>query len=126
MATKKNDVLGSKELAEIIVDQVKKKTRQRKKQQKVVPFRESLAILLSTRINPDLVCDAVKGTSKGDKITYQEAILLAQIIKACHGDTQSATFLRDASGNKLKDGEGPARLHRKLQDIILEMGRKGE
>ncbi len=119
MASKKNDVLGSKDILDIIVDQVKKSAKKRKKKQ-VVPFRESLAILLSTRINPDLVCDAVKGTGMGDKITYQEAILIAQIIKACNGDTQSATFIRDASGNKLKDGEGPARLHRKLEDIILE------
>ncbi|MBQ7760918.1 MAG: hypothetical protein IJ400_02570 [Clostridia bacterium] len=119
MATKKNDVLGSKEILDIIVDKVKKSTRKRK-QNKVVPIKESLAILLSTKINPNLVCDAVKGTSLGDKITYQEAILIAQIIKACNGDTQSATFIRDASGNKLKDGEGPARLHRKLEDIILE------
>jgi hypothetical protein len=120
MTNKQNENLGAKELDELnlIIKEVKKSARRRKKKE-VVPFKQTLAILLSTRINPDLVCDAVKGTCMKDKITYQEAILLAQIIKACNGDTQAAVYVRDTSGNKLKDGEGPASLHRKLEDIIL-------
>ena len=114
---KKTELLGAKELVDIIVEQVKGKRKRKRKE--TVPFREALAILLSTRINPALVCDAVKGTSLGDKISYQEAILLAQIIKACNGDTQAAVFVRDTSGNKLKDQEGPAKLYRqKLEDFV--------
>jgi hypothetical protein len=39
----------------------------------------------------------------GQKSTLLDVILMAQIIKASNGDTSSASFLRDTSGNKLKD-----------------------
>lgn len=41
---------------------------------------------------------------KGENITVQEAIMLAQIQKAMKGDTKAAEYVRDTSGNKLKEG----------------------
>ena len=40
---------------------------------------------------------------KGKNISVQEAIMLAQIQKAMKGDTRAAEFVRDSSGNKLKE-----------------------
>lgn len=39
----------------------------------------------------------------GKKYTYLDLVLLAQIKKAICGDNSSASFIRDTSGNKLKD-----------------------
>lgn len=39
----------------------------------------------------------------GANLTLDQAILIAQIKKAVKGDTQSATFIRDTSGNKPVD-----------------------
>lgn len=39
----------------------------------------------------------------GRNITVQEAIMLAQIKKAVKGDTKAAEYIRDTSGNKIKD-----------------------
>ncbi|MBQ3589864.1 MAG: hypothetical protein II980_05370 [Clostridia bacterium] len=39
----------------------------------------------------------------GKGATYLDLVLMAQIKKASNGDTSSASFLRDTSGNKLKD-----------------------
>ena len=68
-------------------------------------FKSTLSKILSLKIAPGTVAEAVLKTPLGDNITYQEAILIAQILKATGGDTQSATFLRDTSGNKLKEKE---------------------
>ena len=40
----------------------------------------------------------------GKNISVQEAIMLAQIKKAIEGDTKAAEYIRDTSGNKLKEG----------------------
>lgn len=40
---------------------------------------------------------------QGRNITVQEAILYAQIQKALKGDTKAAEYVRDTSGNKLKE-----------------------
>ena len=69
-------------------------------------FRQTLKRILSTIIAPETVAQAVKSTPLGEKITYQEAILIAQVLKASNGDTQAASFIRDTSGNKLKDANG--------------------
>lgn len=66
-------------------------------------FKKSLGKILNMVISPETVAEAVKSTPLGENITYQEAILIAQILKASNGDTQAATFLRDTSGNKLKE-----------------------
>lgn len=49
--------------------------------------------------------DTVKSIAalNGKNITVQEAILLAQIKKAVKGDTKAAEYIRDTSGNKLKE-----------------------
>ena len=57
------------------------------------------------RILPETVAEAVKSTPLGDNITYQEAVLIAQVLKAACGDTQAAVFLRDTTGNKHKSGD---------------------
>jgi len=67
-------------------------------------FKKALDSILSMVISPQTVAEAVKKTPLGDKITYQEAVLIAQVLKAANGDTQAAVFLRDTTGNKLKDG----------------------
>lgn len=41
---------------------------------------------------------------KGKNITVQEAIMLAQIQKAMKGDTRAAEYIRDTSGNKMREG----------------------
>lgn len=78
----------------------KGRVRRRKNQR----FKKTLNDILSMVISPETVSEAVKKTPLGDNITYQEAILIAQVLKASNGDTQAAVFLRDTSGNKLKDG----------------------
>jgi hypothetical protein len=41
---------------------------------------------------------------KGKNISVQEAIMLAQIQKAMKGDTRAAEYIRDTSGNKMREG----------------------
>lgn len=79
------------------------RVKKRKKFKRKETFRKTLELILSMEISPETVSEAVRSTPLGEKITYQEAILLAQVIKASCGDTQSAVFIRDTSGNKLKD-----------------------
>lgn len=68
-----------------------------------VSFPSSLEKILSMRIAEGSVPEALTKTDLGGNITYQEAILLAQVMKALNGDTQAAVFVRDSSGNKPKD-----------------------
>lgn len=68
-------------------------------------FKKTLGNILAMRILPETVAEAVKSTPLGDNITYQEAVLIAQVLKASAGDTQAAVFLRDTTGNKHKGGE---------------------
>ena len=76
----------------------------RPKKRKNERFKKALDSILSMVISPQTVAEAVKKTPLGDNITYQDAILIAQVLKAANGDTQAAVFLRDTTGNKLKDG----------------------
>lgn len=77
-------------------------TRRRKK-----AMRESLDIFLSLPIKSGTQCDieAVKNYAslKGENITVEQAMLIAQIQKALRGDTAALTFLRDTSGQKPDD-----------------------
>ena len=66
-------------------------------------FKDTLEKLLSRKIEKEKLPEPVGRLAKGKSITLLEAILLAQINKAMMGDTSSASFLRDTSGNKLKD-----------------------
>lgn len=68
-----------------------------------VSFPSSLEKILSMRRADGSVPEALTRTKLGSDITYQEAILLAQVMKALNGDTQAAVFVRDSSGNKPKD-----------------------
>ena len=76
----------------------------RPKRRKQIRFKKALDSILSMVISPETVAEAVRKTPLGDNITYQEAILIAQVLKAANGDTQAVVFLRDTTGNKLKDG----------------------
>ena len=70
-------------------------------------MKDTLAALLSMplRNGKGADLDTIKNLAavKGKNITVQEAIMLAQIQKAMKGDTRAAEFIRDSSGNKLKD-----------------------
>lgn len=71
-------------------------------------MKDTLASLLSMPLKDGKASDldTIKNIAaiKGKNITVQEAIMLAQIQKAMKGDTRAAEFVRDSSGNKLKDG----------------------
>jgi hypothetical protein len=71
-------------------------------------MKDTLATLLSMPLK-DGMSDDIEGIQSiaslnGKNITVQEAIMLAQIKKAVKGDTRAAEFVRDSSGNKLKEG----------------------
>ena len=71
-------------------------------------MKETLAALLSMPLQDGSTADIEQIQSiarlNGKNITVQEAIMLAQIKKAMKGDTKAAEFVRDSSGNKLKEG----------------------
>lgn len=71
-------------------------------------MKDTLATLLSMPLKDGSAHDIDEIQSiaslNGKNITVQEAIMLAQIKKAVKGDTRAAEFVRDSSGNKLKEG----------------------
>ena len=71
-------------------------------------MKDTLATLLSMPLKNGVADDIEEIQSiaalNGKNITVQEAIMLAQIKKAVKGDTRAAEFVRDSSGNKLKEG----------------------
>lgn len=79
--------------------------KKRKRLKADASFKESLKRLLAEEAPRDALAEPLKHTPLGERISYREAILLAQIIKAYNGDTQAAVFVRDSSGNKLKDSD---------------------
>ena len=70
-------------------------------------MKDTLEALLSMPLKDGKCADVetIKdlATLKGKNITVQEAIMLAQIQKAMKGDTRAAEYIRDTSGNKLKE-----------------------
>ena len=68
-----------------------------------ISFKKRLCALLKKRLiyNSQGEVDFIAPLGKG--ATYLDLVLMAQIKKASGGDTSSASFLRDTSGNKLKD-----------------------
>ena len=84
---------------------------------KVKRFKEVLNELLSRRVSVGTLPEAIKRGAKGESITLLEAVLLAQINRAIGGDTSSATFLRDTSGNKLKDTTGDTVVNARFEDL---------
>lgn len=71
-------------------------------------MKDTLAALLAMPLKDGTATDIDDiqsiASMKGKNITVQEAIMLAQIQKAVKGDTRAAEFVRDSSGNKLKEG----------------------
>lgn len=71
-------------------------------------MKDTLETLLSMPLQDGHVADLDEIQSiaalNGKNITVQEAIMLKQIQKAMKGDTRAAEYIRDTSGNKLKEG----------------------
>ena len=70
-------------------------------------MKDTLATLLSMPLKDEAVSNLEEiksiASMNGKNITVQEAIMLAQIKKAVKGDTRAAEYIRDTSGNKLKE-----------------------
>ncbi len=101
-------------------DKQKGRRARRKKIKRVresVSFKDAFSDILSLEVPSEALAEAIKSSPLGDKINYREAILLAQIIKATNGDTQAATFVRDTSGNKLKESDGKDIQRKKFEDF---------
>ena len=95
-----------------------KSPRGQKRKKREITFKETLCELLSMRVIPETVPEELLKTPLGDKITYQEAILLVQIIKASNGDTQSASYIRDTTGNKPKESKSEEQL--RLETVLFD------
>ena len=70
-------------------------------------FKETLQMLLNLTMQEGDATSPEEIRSladlKGANLTVDQAILFAQIKKAMKGDTSSAVFIRDTSGNKLAE-----------------------
>ena len=80
-------------------------------------FKDKLNELLSKKVDVGTFPEAIQKLSAGKKITLLEAVLIAQICKAISGDNTAAAFLRDTSGNKLKDSTGETVVRFKFEDL---------
>lgn len=67
-------------------------------------MKEALEILLSMPLKTGRVTDveSIKNLAeaRGKNLTVEQAMLIAQIQKALHGDTNALLFIRDTSGQK--------------------------
>ena len=68
-----------------------------------VSFKKRLCKHLSKKLVYNAQGEVDFNALLGKGATYLDLVLMAQIKKASNGDTSSASFLRDTSGNKLKD-----------------------
>lgn len=93
---------------------IKKTKRQARRE---VSFKETLDTLLALELPGEALPQAIQGSPVGGRLNYREVILLMQILKAAGGDTQAAVFLRDTSGNKLKDAEKQQTQNLKFEDF---------
>lgn len=70
-------------------------------------FRETLESILSMPMKTGECMDVEKiqnfASIKGQNISVQEAIMIAQVQKAMKGDTRAAEYLRDTIGQKPTD-----------------------
>lgn len=108
MANEKNLIKNSDRTPEELRKQTQKagiasgKARREKK-----AMKETLETLLSMPLKSGKAAnvETIKSIAalKGKNITVQEAIMLAQIQKAIKGDTRAAEYVRDTSGNKMKE-----------------------
>lgn len=82
-----------------------KKSGQVRKQKRMM--KDTLQMLLDLTLKDGEATSPEKIKSLADiqnaNLTVDQAILFAQIKKAVKGDTQSAVFIRDTSGNKLAE-----------------------
>ena len=67
-------------------------------------MKEALDILLSMPLKTGRVTDVESirnlAEARGKNLTVEQAMLIAQIQKALHGDTNALLFIRDTSGQK--------------------------
>lgn len=108
MANEQNLIPNSKRSPSELREQTRKagiasgKARREKK-----AMKETLEVLLSMSLESGKSVDieGVKNIAalKGRNISVQEAIMLKQIEKAIEGDTKAAEYIRDTSGQKLKE-----------------------
>ena len=80
-------------------------------------FKDKLNDLLSKKVDVGTLSESIQKIATGKKITLLEAVLIAQISKALGGDNTAAAFLRDTSGNKLKDSNGETTVNLKFEDL---------
>jgi hypothetical protein len=85
--------------------------------QEALRFKEQLNKLLSKKVDVGTLSEPIQKVATGKKITLLEAVLIAQINKAIGGDNTAAAFLRDTSGNKLKDSTGETVVRFKFEDL---------
>lgn len=91
--------------------------KSKKQVRREVPFKETLDTLLALELPSEALPQAIRNSPVGGRLNYREVILLMQILKAVGGDTQAAVFLRDTSGNKLKDAEKQQTQNLKFEDF---------
>ncbi|MBQ4509745.1 MAG: hypothetical protein II984_03385 [Clostridia bacterium] len=82
-----------------------------------IRFKEVLNKLLSKKVDVGTMSEPIQKLANGKKITLLEAVLISQINKALGGDNTAAAFLRDTSGNKLKDSTGETVVRFKFEDL---------
>ena len=67
-------------------------------------MRETLEMLLSMPLNNKKMVDVDSirsfGALKGKNVSVQEAMMMAQVMKAIKGDTKAAEYVRDTIGQK--------------------------
>ena len=80
-------------------------------------MKQALERILTMEVSPETVPKTVLSTPLGENITYLEAIMISQVLKAVNGDHNASVFVRDTSGNKLKEKAEEKQL--KLEDLIL-------
>ena len=73
-------------------------------------LKEALDTILSLEVSPATVAEEVLCTPLGDKITYREAILIAQVLKATKGDNQAMSHIQRLCDAEEKGGEEEFRL----------------
>lgn len=85
-------------------------------------MKETLQMLLDLTLKDGDATDEKKIKSLADvskaNLTVDQAILLAQVKKALKGDTSSAVFIRDTSGNKLAE---EMKVSAEVDNTILEI-----
>lgn len=80
-------------------------------------FKDELNKLLARKVEVATLSEQIQKVATGKKITLLEAVLISQINKAIGGDNTAAAFLRDTSGNKLKDSTGETVMSFKFEDL---------